>query len=152
MKDHRLALKSVKAFHTFAWFTIEACMMYLIYSGLRGRTDRRAAKAAVVVAGETLIFAANGFHCPLTPLARRLGDPTGSVTDIYLPKWFARNLPAIHVPLLVLAAVTHWRNLHAERDRGWPTGKEYKTGPAGKTNHPLADEQDRARKWGYPPP
>lgn len=77
MKERRLALKSVKAFHTFAWFTIEACMVYLVYSGLRGRTDRRAAKAAVVVAGETIIFAANGFHCPLTPLARRLGDPTG---------------------------------------------------------------------------
>jgi hypothetical protein len=117
MKEHRLALKSVKAFHTLAWFTIEACMMYLLYSGVRGRTDRRAGKAAAVVAGETAIFVANGFHCPLTPLARRLGDPTGSVTDIYLPKWFARNLPVIHVPLLVLAAVTHWRNLHPRAGR-----------------------------------
>jgi hypothetical protein len=111
MKEHRLALKAVKAFHTLAWFTIEACMVYLLYSGIQGRTDRRAGKAALVVAGETLIFAANGFHCPLTPLARRLGDTTGSVTDIYLPKWFARNLPAIHVPLIVLAAAIHLRNL-----------------------------------------
>jgi hypothetical protein len=115
MKEHALALKSVKAFHTLAWFTIEACMVYLLYSGIRGRSDRRAGKAAVVVAGETLIFAVNGFHCPLTPLARRLGDPTGSVTDIYLPKWFARNLPVIHVPLIVLAAVMHWRNLQRKR-------------------------------------
>jgi len=115
MRDHRLALKAVKTFHTFAWFTIEACMIYVLYAGIRGRSDRRAGRAAAVVAGETLIFAANGFHCPLTPLARRLGDPTGSVTDIYLPKWFAHNLPAIHVPLIILAVVMHARNLRFRR-------------------------------------
>lgn len=115
MTDHRLALKAVKGFHTFAWFTIEACMVFVLYSGIRRRTDRRVGQAAAVVAGEILIFAANGFHCPLTPLARRLGDPTGSVTDIYLPKWFADNLPAIHVPLIVIAVVLHVQNLRSAR-------------------------------------
>jgi hypothetical protein len=117
MTDHRLALKAVKGFHTFAWFTIEACMMFVLYSGIRRRTDRRVGQAAAVVGGEILIFAANGFHCPLTPLARRLGDPTGSVTDIYLPKWFAHNLPAIHVPLIVISVVLHVRNLRSARVR-----------------------------------
>jgi hypothetical protein len=74
-------------------------------------------QAAAVVAGEILIFAANGFHCPLTPLARRLGDPTGSVTDIYVPQWFAHNLPAIHVPLIVIAVVLHAQNLRSARRR-----------------------------------
>jgi hypothetical protein len=115
MKDRQWALKAVKAFHTFAWFTIEACVVYVLYSGIRGRSDRRAGRAAAVVAGEMLIFAANGFHCPLTPLARRLGDPTGSVTDIYLPKWFAKNLPAIHVPLIIFAVIIHTRNLRSGR-------------------------------------
>lgn len=59
---------------------------------------------------QVALRAVKGFHCPLTPLARRLGDPTGSVTDIYLPRWFAHNLPAIHVPLLVLAIALHRRN------------------------------------------
>ena len=30
---------------------------------------------------------------------------------LYLPKWFAHNLPAIHAPLLVLMAYLHARNL-----------------------------------------
>lgn len=115
MTDHRLALKAVKGFHTLAWFTIEACMVYVLYAGIRGRSGRRVGQAAAVVAGEILIFAANGFHCPLTPLAQRLGDPTGSVTDIYLPKWFAHNLPAIHVPLIVIAVVLHVQNLRSAR-------------------------------------
>src|SRR6478735_7286287 len=114
MDQRRLLLRAVKSFHTFAWFTIEACMAYVLYTGIRGRTDRKTGAATVVVAGETLIFAANGFHCPLTAVAQDLGnglgDGKGSVTDIYLPRWLARNLPGIHVPLLIAAALLHWRN------------------------------------------
>ena len=64
-----------------------------------------------MVASESLVFAANGFRCPLTQVAERVGAERGSVTDIYLPRWFARNLPAIHVPLIFLAAYLHARNL-----------------------------------------
>jgi hypothetical protein len=103
-------LEAIKAVHTFAWFTIEAAMAYVLYAGLRGRSDRKAAVAGAVVLTETAIFAGNGFHCPLTAAAERLGSASGSVTDIYLPRWFAHNLPAIHVPLLGLAAALHWRN------------------------------------------
>ena len=109
-------LRAVKAFHTLAWFTIEACMVYVLYAGARGRTDRKVALAAGVVTAETLVFAANGFHCPLTAVAKDLGDETGSVTDIYLPRWFARNLPGIHVPLILAAVLLHWRNHRAAGD------------------------------------
>ena len=105
------ALRAVKAIHTLAWFSIEACMAYVLYAGFARRSDRRAGIAAGVVAAETLIFAGNGFRCPLTQVAERLGAERGSVTDIYLPRWFARNLPAIHVPLIALAGFLHARNL-----------------------------------------
>ena len=108
-------LKAVKTVHTLAWFSIEASMVYVLYAGFRRRSDRRAGIAGAVVLTETAIFAGNGFHCPLTAVAQRLGDDTGSVTDIYLPHWFARNLPAIHVPLIVLAVALHWRNLRDRR-------------------------------------
>lgn len=113
-------LAAVKTVHTLAWFTIEASMVYVLYAGFRGHSDRRAGLAGAVVLAETAIFAGNGFHCPLTAVAKRLGDPTGSVTDIYLPGWFARNLPAIHVPLIVLAVAVHWRNLRRRPRRSRP--------------------------------
>jgi hypothetical protein len=116
MSEHRFLLKAVKSFHTFAWLTIEACMVYVLYAGFRGRTDRKVGLAAGVVTAETLVFAANGFHCPLTAVAKDLGDATGSVTDIYLPTWFARNLPAIHVPLIVLAVFLHGRNFRSKAE------------------------------------
>jgi uncharacterized protein YndB with AHSA1/START domain len=109
------ALRAVKAAHTLAWFSIEACMVYVLYAGFARRSDRRAGTAAAVVAAESLIFAGNGFRCPLTQVAERLGAERGSVTDIYLPRWFARNLPALHVPLIGLAGFLHVRNLRDRR-------------------------------------
>jgi hypothetical protein len=102
---------AIKVFHTLAWLTIESCVAYVLWAGFAGRSDRRVGVAAAVVAGETLVFAGNGFRCPLTGLAERYGAEHGSVTDIYLPKWFAHNMPAIHAPLLMLMAYLHARNL-----------------------------------------
>lgn len=109
------AVAAIKTAHTLAWASIEACVLYVLYAGFAGRTDRRAGIAAVVVCGESLVFAANGFRCPLTELAERYGAERGSVTDIYLPKWFAQKIPAIHVPLLVLMTYLHARNLRRPR-------------------------------------
>jgi len=109
------ALTVIKVVHTLAWFSIESCMLYVLYAGFARRSDRRAAIAAGVVAGEILVYTANGFRCPLTGVAEHLGAQRGSVTDLYLPQWLARNLPAIHAPLIVLATFLHGRNL---RQRG----------------------------------
>ncbi len=115
MAPHRPALTAIKLVHTLAWFSIESCMLYVLYAGFARRSDRRVVVAAAVVGGESLIFAANGFRCPLTDVAESLGAEDGSVTDIFLPRWFARNLPAIHVPLIVMAALLHGRNLRERR-------------------------------------
>ena len=116
MNVRRASLAAVKLVHTAAWFSIEACMLYVLWTGFRRRSDRRAAIASGVVAAETLVFAVNGFRCPLTQVAERIGAERGSVTDIYLPRWFAHNLPAIHVPLIGLAAYLHGRNLRHRGD------------------------------------
>lgn len=110
----REVLALIKTVHTLAWFSIEACMIYLLYAGFRKQSDGRAAIAGAVVGSESLIFAANGFRCPLTQLAGRFGAERGGVTDIFLPKWFAHNLPAIHTPLLALAVVLHLRNIRSK--------------------------------------
>jgi hypothetical protein len=109
----RLAL--IRGVHTAAWFSIEFCVGYLLWSGATDRSDRRAGVAAAVVAGECLVFTADGFRCPMTGLAEAAGAASGSVSDIYLPAWFARNLPAIHLPLLVLIGWLHEDNLRRSR-------------------------------------
>jgi len=94
-------------------------VLYLLYAGFAGNTGKRAGIAGAVVAAETLVFAGNGFRCPLTELAERYGAQSGSVTDIYLPKWFAHNMPAIHTPLLALMTYLHVRNLRRSRSTAY---------------------------------
>ena len=120
-RNRALALTAIKTVHTMAWFSIESCMVYLLYAGFRGKSDRKAAVAAAVVGCESLIFAANGFHCPLTKVALNLGAERGGVTDIFLPKWFAHNLPAIHVPLLVLTTWLHAKTIFGRGGRPMKT-------------------------------
>ena len=112
---HDTALRAIKAIHTGVWFSIESCMLYVLYTGFKGQSDRRAAIAAGVVAAETLVFTGNGFRCPLTDVAGHLGAGHASVTDLYLPRWLAHNLPAIHAPLIFLAAFLHGRNTRRAR-------------------------------------
>jgi len=114
-RHRQAALTAVKLIHTLIWFSIESCMAYVLWAGFTRRSDRGAAIAAGVVAGETVIFVGSGFRCPLAQFAERLGAESGSVTDIYLPRWFARNLPAIHVPLIILGGYLHARKLQATR-------------------------------------
>ena len=115
------AVAAIKVVHTLAWLSIESCVVYVLHAGFAGRTDKRVGMAAAVVAGETLVFAGNGFRCPLTALATRYGAERGSVTDIYLPHWFAHNMPAIHTPLLVLMTYLHARNHRRARARALAT-------------------------------
>lgn len=112
-----VALKVLRGVHTAIWFSVEFCMLLVLWSGVVGRSDRRAAVAAAVVASESVVFLANGARCPLTDLGARFGSGSASVTDIYLPRWLAHNLPVLHVPLVVAAILLHWRNLRRVRAR-----------------------------------
>jgi hypothetical protein len=104
-------LFAVKAFHSLAFFVIQSAILYLIYKGIRRETDRRALAACAIATGESVIYAANGFRCPLTPLAERLGAERGSVTDIFLPRWLASNVANVYVPLFALGLALHARNV-----------------------------------------
>ncbi len=103
----RLAL--IRWVHTALWAVVELNIVYLVVAGvgLRRSGDapgRGPTGAGSVVAAEVLVFAGNGCRCPLSALAVRAGADSGSVTDLYLPRRLAHNLPALHVPVLLLLA------------------------------------------------
>lgn len=105
------AIFAIKAVHSVAFAIIQTCIVFLLYKGLRRQSDGKAAVAAAVAVGESALYAANGFRCPLTDLAERLGSDHGAVTDIFLPKWLAANVARIYTPMLVVAIALHLRNL-----------------------------------------
>lgn len=88
----RITLAAIKAVHTVAFGLIATSILTVFLDGLRGRPTRRTAGALGIALTECAVFAANGFVCPLTPMAERYGARRGSVSDIFLPDVVAENL------------------------------------------------------------
>lgn len=111
----------VKTVHSIAFLILQSAILYLLYKAVRGESDRRAGASAILVGGECLVYAGNGFRCPLTGLAEDLGAESGSVTDIFLPNWLASNIARIYGPMYAIALLLHGRNLVKKRDAEPPS-------------------------------
>jgi hypothetical protein len=99
MPDHRMlpVIFWIKLIHTLAFLVISAAILYILYSGLFNVGGTGLVIAVIVVVTEIVVFAANGFHCPLTKLAQKMGDATGDdfIADMFLPEGFARLVPPV---------------------------------------------------------
>lgn len=95
-------------------------MLYTLYSGLANRVSRKTGVAIAAVLGEGIIFWSNGWICPLTKVAERLGAANGTVGDIFLPQWFARRIPQVSAALMgvgLLAMLRHRLRARAARSQ-----------------------------------
>jgi hypothetical protein len=112
--------------HSAVFFGEEASVGYLLYAGLRKQQGRAVAVAAGAIVAESVLYFANGRHCPLSRLAEELGADHVSVTDIYLPSWIAMRIFTYNAPLVALAALLHARMfLSAHRtNRVWARDTE----------------------------
>ena len=114
-----VALIAVKAVHTAIFASLASAVLYTFYSGLTGRTTRKTGIAVAAVLGEAVIFAGNGFRCPLTKVAEGLGAEDGTVGDIFLPQWFARRLPQISSSIMGIGLLGMlWHRLRARAEEG----------------------------------
>lgn len=111
----QLVLIGVKAVHTTAFFIIAGAIAVVFADGVRARPARRTGAAAAIALTECAVYAANGFVCPLTPVAERLGAQRGSVSDIFLPDVVARNLTWIATPILVAGLAMNVAALRGRR-------------------------------------
>jgi hypothetical protein len=53
----RALLFGVKASHSLIFLMLQSMIVYLVYTGLRGRTDRKTAVVATVIGAECAIYA-----------------------------------------------------------------------------------------------
>lgn len=91
------ALFAIKLLHTVVFLVESVAILYILYSGLFNVRGTGLVIAVILVLAEIVVFVANGTRCPLTKLARDLGDKTGNdfVADIFLPERFARLIPFV---------------------------------------------------------
>jgi hypothetical protein len=88
----KLTILHVKVVHTVIFWILSACVLYVLYSGVADRITAWTWVAVGLVLIESIVLALSGWTCPLTILTERLGAARGSVTDIFLPKWFADRI------------------------------------------------------------
>jgi hypothetical protein len=89
------SLYFVKFVHTLIFVFFSACIAIVVFSAVTGLIGRLTWVALVLVLIEAAVFFGNGWRCPLTNYAEKLGAANGSVADIFLPTWFAKRLPVI---------------------------------------------------------
>lgn len=123
MKQRTMALFAIKAIHTIIFFVLSWAVLFIFYSGLTNRVSRKTGVAIAAVLGEAVIFAGNGFRCPLTKVAERLGAENGTVGDILLPQWLAQRIPQISSTLVGVGLLAMlWHRLRAPARRTLHTG------------------------------
>jgi len=121
----RLILGAIKALHTVAFFVIATSGLVVFFDGLRGRPGRRTCAARAVALTEVGVFTANGFVCPLTPLAERYGARRGSVSDIFLPDIVARNLTWSGSAILAIGILLNLRALRRAQPAAYTPGVDF---------------------------
>jgi hypothetical protein len=92
MSRVKLTILHVKVVHTLIFWVLSACVLYVLFSGVVDRITAWTWVAVGLVLVESIVLAVSGWTCPLTILTERMGAARGSVTDIFLPKWFADRI------------------------------------------------------------
>ncbi len=98
----RLTVVHVKAIHTLIFVVLSGCVLYVIASGAFNRITHWTWVAVVAIVLEGMILLVFRGRCPLTTVAERLGASDGSVSDIFLPRWFADRIFPICTTMFLL--------------------------------------------------
>jgi len=101
----RATIFQIKLVHSLIFWVLSLCVAYALYSGIVDRTTTWTWVAVGLLSVEGVVLVASGWACPLTVLAERQGSPRGSVTDIFLPRWFADRIFPICGMLYAIALV-----------------------------------------------
>ena len=95
----------IKLIHSIIFFIMVICLFYVLYAAIIRKYDWILLIALAAIFLEGLVLLLNRWQCPLTNLAKRYGDETGTITDIFLPAWLSPHTFKIFGALLAIGLV-----------------------------------------------
>jgi hypothetical protein len=101
----RTSILRIKIVHTVIFFVLSACVLYSLYSGIFDRITTLTWVAVAAGLVEGVVLMACGWKCPLAKMAENLGAASGSVTDIFLPHWFAKRIFSVCGTLFTISCI-----------------------------------------------
>lgn len=96
-------ITALKVLHSLVFFTLVAALGILTWTAVTGEPTRLTWVALALLMGEVLVVGVCRGECPLTVWTERLGAESGSVVDLFLPKWVADRAFLIGGVTLVLS-------------------------------------------------
>jgi hypothetical protein len=97
-----MALFLIKLAHSLIFLFMSACVLFVLYSGVANKATKWSYIAIVLLIAEGIALILNDGRCPLATLAEQLGAESGTVSDIFLPAWFAPHVvPVCTIPFLI---------------------------------------------------
>jgi hypothetical protein len=103
-----------KLTHTLIFFFASGCIAYVVYCGVVGRINRHLWVSLGIVLGIGVVYAANGFECPIATLVHHLAGRR-DVPDIFFPDWFANKIMPVSAAIYLVGVVLVSRNLYRDR-------------------------------------
>jgi hypothetical protein len=103
-----------KLAHTLIFFFASGCILYVVYCGIVGKTNRYLWVSIGIVSAIGVTYAVNGFECPLATLVHRLAGRR-DVSDIFFPDWFANEIMPVSTVIYLMGAMLVSRNLCRDR-------------------------------------
>jgi predicted Na+-dependent transporter len=104
----------IKLTHTLIFFFASACILYVVYCGVVDKANNYLWSALGIVFLIGLVYAANGFECPLATLVHQLAGRR-NVPDIFFPDWFANKIMAVSTLIYLVGVALVSRNLYRDR-------------------------------------
>jgi len=95
----------IKLIHSIIFFIMVICLFYVLYGAFTRTYNVILLIALAAIFLEGLVLLLNRWQCPLTNLAKRYGDETGTITDIFLPAWLSPHTFKIFGALLAIGLV-----------------------------------------------
>ncbi|WP_165185462.1 hypothetical protein [Caulobacter soli] len=106
------SLTLVRAVHTAIYVVMALASLVVLYAGLTGAHGPWLWIASGLVAVESVVFATNGFRCPLTAIAIRYGATKEGAFDTFFPERITRYTFRVFGPIILLGfallAVRWW--------------------------------------------
>ncbi len=79
----------IRLVHLVIFFFMWACLLFILYAALAREFGWALVIAMGSIMAEAVALSLNRWKCPITTLAEKFGVGSGSVSDIFLPKWYA---------------------------------------------------------------
>ena len=95
----------IKFVHSLIFWWQVICLGYLLFACVAGTFNILVLLSIISILLNGLLLLLNHGRCPFTTMAEREGAKRGSVTDIFLPDWVARNIFRVATPLFIIELI-----------------------------------------------